>query len=448
VAKKIVSKKSNKVKRFPYIEVAGIQNQYLDAALLQCLDKESLAFALRDEFKILKKAGILPADLKQNKLSKEDLIRLVSPHLLENYNFYNYLAQKWDNIQIKTLNNHIKVDYSSFSLEQWINQIKTLIQENDMPVFAAVNLLRFYNNGELKELIQSILDDFAVQFYYESGVQMEGYEIDWDEVDEEIVKYEDESEELDLSDEEIERKPEETLRLASRLIELVADQLTELEDTEEYKTLYEQEQERNENLTRKLEALNQEVKSKESQHQALLKENRTLSKNVDALTTKLEQTKKELGKLGLSLGEIRKEKEDFEKSNGIFERRVNTLEKEQNSIGEKVKQEVKREYDLKIILMKDEYEKRLDLLKRELDEKEKEQVQMNNDLASTELERIMKELETVKNDLRVVERERNELAEQINTLNRTEGDSQDHIFGFNEDDIEDFVDFDNKPTRN
>ncbi|MGG3469000.1 hypothetical protein ABES02_16150 [Neobacillus pocheonensis] len=447
MGKKLVTKKSNKVKRFPYIEVSGIQNQYLDAALLQCIDQESLSFALRDEFKIIKKAGILPAELKQNKFSKEELVEQVSPHLLENYNFYNYLAQKWEGIQTQTLKNHFKEDYSSFTLDQWADEIRTMIQENDMPVFASVNLLRFYNNGQLKVLIHSILEDFAVQFYYESGIQMEGYDIDWDEVDEELAaEFEDESEELDLSELENEQKPEERLRLASRLIGLVADQLSELEDSSEYKALYEQELQETVKLHEELVNLNQEMKTKESQHQVVVKENRTLSKNVDSLTTKLEQSKKELGKLGLSLGEIRKEKEDLEKVNGVLERKVNTLEKEQNSIGEKVKQEVKREYDLKILLMKDEYEKKLYQLERELDEKEKEKEQ--TDMASSELESIRKELETIKNDLGVVEKERNELAEQINALNRTKEDSEDPLFGFNEDDIEDFVEFDNKPTRN
>ncbi|WP_223702716.1 coiled-coil domain-containing protein [Sutcliffiella deserti] len=443
----MIGKKSNKSKRFPYIEVEGIQNQYLDAALLQCLDNESLVFTLRNEFKILKKAGILPAELKLNKFNQEELVRLVSPHLLENYNFYNYLVQKWDDIQIKTLKTFIKTDLSSFSLEQWDEEIRSLIQDKDIPVFAAVNLLRFYNNGELKELIQLIMRDFTVQFYYETGVQLNGYGVDWDKVDEKKVENVVESGELNLS-EDIERKPEENLRLASSLIDLVANQITELGQYGEYKTLYQQEQEKTEKLTKEKENLSQEIKTKESQHQAFLKDNRTLSKNVDTLTTKLDQTKKELGKLGLSLGEVRKEKEELEKIKDNLERKVNILENEQNSIGEKIKEELKREYDLKILHMKDEYEKRLNILERELDNKEREQVEKNSEENSVEVERIIKELENVKNDLSVVEQERNELAEKVKAFNNSGENSKDNILGFSEDDIEDFVEFDNKPTRN
>jgi hypothetical protein len=445
---RLVGKKNTKVKRFPYIEVTGVQNQYLDAALLHCVDKEPLTLALRDEFKILKKAGILPTELKQEKFSKEDLVRLVSSHLLENYSFYNFLVKKWNEIQIKTLNAHIKGDYTSYSIEQWDEVIRELIKEKDMPVSIAVNLLRFYNNGENKELIRLVLEDFAVRFYYETGVQVEGYNINWNAIDKKIDENKVTSEELDLTEAEIERKPEENLHKASRLIELVADQITELGQTGEFKSRYEQEQEKNEKLNEKLLTLGKELKSKESQHQALLKENKTLSKNVGVLTKKLDLTNKEHGKLSLTLGEIRKEKDEFEKLNNVLERKVNSLEKEQHSIKEKIKQELKREYELKILHIKDEYEKELNILEGELKSKEKKEPQLNNITGSDEFDRLKKELETVKNDLRIVEQERNELAEKIKLYNTTEDETKDNIFGFNEDDIEDFIEFDNKPTRN
>ena len=71
-----------------------------------------------------------------------------------------------------------------------------------------------------------------------------------------------------------------------------------------------------------------------------------------------------------------------------------------------------------------------------------------------ELESVKKELDTTKLDLRVVESERNELVEQMknvtnNTFNAADSENDDEIlFDFNEEDIEDFVEFDNKPTRN
>ncbi|MEM5672985.1 hypothetical protein AAHB54_23920 [Bacillus cereus] len=80
--------------------------------------------------------------------------------------------------------------------------------------------------------------------------------------------------------------------------------------------------------------------------------------------------------------------------------------------------------------------------------------QAKNSELSDVLDKTSKELSTTKNDLGVVEKERNELLEQVNQApakeeNKKEQDADDDVmFGFNEEDIEDFVEFDNKPIRN
>ena len=457
-------KRTSKVKRYPYIEVEGVKNCYIDASLLQCCDEGALSSSLSDELKVLKKALITPQDIKQNKYSFEELIKRVSPHLLESYGFYNLLANKWDEIQEKTLNRFFDENYINFTLDEWNTEIRRVIDEGEVPFYVSINLLRFYKNGEYKELIKKLFEEeeYVIRFYYETDIQIEGLNINWDEVTknqfEEILEFDEELEGIEMSKEELlTRKPQEALKIAAKIIEGVTEQVTQLSEVQEYKELYEIEREKIKLSSQKVEDLNQEVKSKEAQIQSLSKENRTLKKNGDNLNNKLEQHQKEVGRLGQSLGEIRKEKEEVEKTNVSLNRRINSLERETNSITEKIENEIKKTYDNKIIKLQLKNDENLNTLERELEKvnKELEEEQAKYEILSAELELVKKEFNLTKNDLRIVEKERNELLEQVNSsLNdvtnevATSEEDDDLLFDFNEDEIEDFVEFDNKPTRN
>jgi myosin heavy subunit len=460
---KLRKKNRNKQKRFPYIEVEGIENRYLDAALLQICGEGVLSHSLDDEFKLLKKAGITTQDLKKKKYSHEELVALVSPHLLESYDFYNFLANMWEDIQVKTLNHFFDGNNGNFTVEEWGAKIRNLIDEGEMPLYAAVNFLRLYKNGELKELIKSLLreEEYIIQFYRETGIKIEGYDIDWESLDdkediEDLFNLEEDTEEIVMLGKELlDRAPDDALRLAARIILDISERVSELGEVQEYKKKYELEKEKVATLTVKVDELTQEVKSKDSQIQSLSKENRTLAKTIDTLNSKVEQQQKESGRLGGLLGEVRKEKEELEKANAVLERRVNSLEKDTSSIAEKVEKELKKEFDKKILKMQIAFDEKTNELETQFEELKKllEEEQAKNETLSAELERMSKELETTKNDLRVVEKERNELAEQlknapVNIQEELVDDDDDLLFGFSEEDIEDFVEFDNKPTRN
>ncbi|PGY11987.1 hypothetical protein [Bacillus cereus] len=455
MAGKTKRKKGSTQKRFPYIEVEGVESRYLDAALLKVCGDGVLEHSLSDEFKLIKKAGITTQELKRKERSREELIELVSPHLLESYDFYNSLANMWEEILQKTINHYFENDYTSFTIEDWDNQIRNLIDEEAMPIYAAINTLRFYKNGEIKELIKPLLEEeeYVVKFYRETGIKVEGQELDsdWDE------SIDDELEENSLLEEELfDRSPDEALKMAAKIILNVSERVSDLEESEKYKKLYEFEKEQVVSFKAKVADLTQDLKSRDSQVQTLSKENRTLTKSVDSLNGKFEQQQKESGRLGGALGEIRKEKEDLEKVKANLERRVSTLEKEAGSITEKVQKELKKEFDKKALKKQDDYDEKIFQLEKQIEDLQRllEEEQAKNSELSDVLEKTSKELSTTKNDLGVVEKERNELIGQVNQAsakeeNKEEQDADDDVmFGFNEEDIEDFVEFDNKPIRN
>lgn len=450
-------KRKSKLKRFPYIEVEGIKNQYLDGALLKTCGPSALEQSLSDEFKIIKKAGITVQNLKKNTYSPQELIEKVSPYLLESYDFYNFLANQWDEILHNTLDKHFSdVDYTKFTLDDWEVEIRELYM-SEMPVYAVVNFLRFYKKGELKELIPQYFaeDDFIIDFYDETGIKVEEMDIDWDSIENDSP-FNDELlaglNEEDITPKFFERNPQDALMVAAKLISGVSERISDLGVTEEYRELYEAEKNKIEKLQAKVEELGLKVKSKDATNQSLSKENRTLSQNVDALNSKLEQAQKENGRLGGIVGEIRKEKESLEKANNILEKRLATLEKEAGFIAEKIKKVLEAEQHSKILKMQMQFDETTSDLNKQIRELKRllEEEQAKTSVLSSDLVEKDQQLKIVKNDLQVVEKERNELVEQLKKPPQRDLSEIDDemLFGFDEEDLEEFVEFDNKPTRN
>lgn len=455
-------KKGSKHKRFPYIEVEGMENRFLDAALLQGCGYEVLRQSLPNELKLLKKVGITTQELRREEHSNKELVKLVSPHLLESYDFYNLTANICDEIIQKTVVDYFDEAYINFTKEEWNKHIKYLISEKEMPIYTAINTLRFYKNGEIKELIKPLLEveEHILKFYEETGIKIEGqgFEINWDkivvdDIEDKSIKLEENS--LQQVEDLIDQSPNEALKLAAKIILDVSDRVSELEELEKYKKLYESEKETVESLKFKIDELTLDVKSKDSQTQALSKENRALSKSVESLAGQLENQQKESGRLGGLLGEIRKEKDDLDKANNTLISRVSKLENESSLIAEKVQKELKKEFDNKALKTRFDQDERIKLLDKQMKGLQHllEEEQLKNSSLLVELENVCKELNITKKDLEVVEKERNELAEKIKTSKTLTGKERDSLengddllFDFDEVDI--FVEFDNKPTRN
>lgn len=455
-------RKRNEAKRFPYIEVQGIQNRYLDAALIRVLSERNLPASLSDELKLLKKAEITVAEIRSDAYCQEELIARVAPHLLENYDYYNFLAKGWDEIQRHFLQKTLEEeDYSAFTLEEWDQKIRQLVDEEEIPVYGAINFLRFYKSGQFKELIPSLLaeKDYVIQFYNETGIQIEEADIDWHEVEadlEQDILGAFDMDDTFLQGEQLEEKSlEELLRTAARIILNVSEQVPDINEAETYKKMYELEKEKSDNFGVKVDSLSQENKSKESQIQALMKENRDLAKSVESLTGRVESQQKENGRLGGLLGKTRKEKDEVEKTNILLEKRVTSLSTQVDLEEEKTRKELKKEFDKEQLKMKDKYEEALKDLEGQLEfiRKQLEEEQNEKSRLAAEFEKVRRELETSNNDLKIVEKERNELVEQLQQANQLQGEKReepddDIFFGFDEEEIGFFVGFDNKPTRN
>jgi hypothetical protein len=460
MAGKTRKRNGSKQKRYPYIEVEGVENRYLDAALMQSFESDgALEYSLSDETKLLKKSGITTQSLKMKQYTQKDLIALVSPHLLESYDYYNFLANMWENILNKTINYYFNDDYVDFTLEVWQKEIGKLVEDEDMPIFAAINTLRFYKNGELKELIKPLLNepDNIIRFYHETGIKIVDFDIKWDEINEpaleETFTLEDELEENSL----VNRSPEDTLKMAAKMVLSVSDLVSGLEEAEEYKEMYETEKEQVGVLKRQVNELTATLKSRDTKIKSLSKDKRALAKSVDSQSVKLDLQQKEVGHLGGLLGEVRKEKEEIEQENSILNRKVKTLEKEAASISQKVTKELTKEFNKKSLHIQDTHEENTRFLENQIQELQRslEQERSNSIELSLQLEKTKEDLNSREIDLSKVESERNLLIEQLNSIpvNRENGKSSsdkedDLLFGFDEQDIEDFVEFDNKPTRN
>jgi predicted nuclease with TOPRIM domain len=449
-------KKTSKLKRFPYIEVEGIENRYLDAALLRTCDS-ALEHALDDELKILKKAGISLPELKKHKYSQEELIEKVSPHLLENYDFYNFLVNKWDDVQNDTISNYFdEVDYTKFTAEDLGREIRSLYS-SEMPSYGVINFLRFYKNGEFKELIKPLFEEenFVVEFFQQTGIKVEGIDIDWNSWEEEDDLFLDALNNDERAFDFLEDiNPQAALKAAAKLMLDVSNRIDNMQEAAAYRDMYELEKEKKETLQANVDELTQEVKSKESHVKSLTKENRTLLKNVDTLNEKLDHLQKENGRLGGLVGDVRQENDALEKTNTTLEKRVATLEKEASSVTEKTKKQLEKDHDTKALKMQIQFDERTSELESQIKELKRllDEEQAKTSALSVNLEEKEHQLKIVKNDLQVIEKERNDLAEQLkNAPAPTEeipDDDDDLLFGFDEEDLEEFVEFDNKPTRN
>ncbi|ERG68048.1 hypothetical protein [Exiguobacterium chiriqhucha] len=449
-----------KERKIRYIEVEGVRNEYLDAALLNTCSEGSLMALLKDEHKLLKKAEITAQDLKQDKFDQNEVIRIICPHLLESYNFYNFLANQGEKYIEPLLTELFEEEYKNFDLKQWDSSIRKALLEERVPFYVTINILRFYKNGEFKELIKPLMEEEAhvLQFYDELGIKVEGFELDWDELlrskYEELLGLED----FGVPEESITSdgvKVASRLKIALKMLESVADEIDALGEQKELKQQLESEREQVVSLKQINSELVRDMKSKNTQIKSLTKENRILLKQAETATNKAEQQQKEVGRLGQTLGEVRKETEELEKLKGNLERRVNLLETEKKSITAKLT----KEFDKESLKVKVSYDEKLGTLEQQVAELNRllEEEKKNGRMLAEEAKVAIAELEQANLSLEATEVERNELVEQLKHVSvpaaamvtaAKAADDDSALFDFDEDELGDFINFDNKPTRN
>lgn len=460
MVKKITKTKRSRTKQYPYIVVDGVPNKYLDAALVSSLKNDILFHALKDEPKIMKKAQLSFIDLNKQRFSKIELVEKISPYLMESYKFYNTLANLWNENIPQIL---AELENRGFTLEsslqEWKGAFDEEIKSGGLSLYTAINTLRFYKSGEYKELITVILEENPEKFYDETGMKLEeGFDlkIDWDTIEnqKEDMGMEELEEYLSILKEDKEPSAKMSLAVAMKLIKGVSLNVANFDEVEDLKNKYETEISKGEVLTKNVSELTVQLKAKDNQNEKISKELKTLTKNLDKTNTNLEKHKKDHGKIGHQLGEVRKEKEEIEKAYKVLQRKINTFENESKLIRDKIEKELRIQYDSLFVQKSMENEAELKQLQHEIhDLKSILKLEKEKTLNScTELENIQKILVTTKDDLKIVESERNELVKQMQNQpavkSETVIDEDDVLFGFNGEEIEDFVEIDNKPTRN
>ncbi len=445
-------KTTKEAKKNAYIEVDGIENKYLDAALLHSVDEEKIYGITLDELKILKKAGVTVAEVKKKTIDEVELKNRISPYILENYNFYNLLVNNWHengNPQTDVIN----FEEISESLSPQV--INDILDREDVLVHTVINFLRFYKNGEYKSLISLIFSEESnlLKLYEETGIKVERENINWDKKKLTEVNDLDNDSNPDKRDKTGDRifSSKEALTFAAGLITDVAAELSKFEEKDTINELYEVEKETNEKLINENKEISKEVKSKNTQIKSFEKEKQRNEKTIGKLNEKIDIQQKEIGKMGLQIGEYRVTIENTEKNNQSLKSQIETLNKDKKKNEEKIKKDIIQENNLKSLKMQvnfDEKTKGYEQKIYDLEKRIKELEEYNSNLSES-LENNIFELNKVKSDFFELEEENMKIKEKLNSKEMSVVEpSVDEEIDFSEEDLGAFIGFDNKPTQN
>jgi len=322
----MIRKTRKKDKKIRYIVVEDVKNEYLDAALISICSDDTFSNTVSNELKILKKAGITPQEIKADRISRNEIIKKISPFLLESYDFYNLLANKIEKIQDEILNNLFEKRYLNFDTNQWISSVKTTVLDEEISLSMMINILRFYKNGEFKNVIYLLLneEEFVLKFYEELQIKIEGFDLNWKNIID--IPFDNKTTgELKQSSLSVRGKDSDTSFKLQAAIEMLNDVIAEVDELHKVKELNAQLESKNEvieSLKQELNQMKKDVRPKDSRIKSLEKENRALNKQAEMFGQKNELLQKEVGNLGKSLGELRKMQESLENENKLLERKV------------------------------------------------------------------------------------------------------------------------------
>ncbi|WP_214776087.1 hypothetical protein [Exiguobacterium sp. s37] len=451
-------KSGGKEKKMRYIEVEGVKNEYLDAALLNTCSEEALTTFLKSEPKLIKKSGLTIQELNQNTLEYNEIIQAVSPHLLESYTFYNFLANRCEKIHDEILFDLFEDAYKEFTHDELESAMKERLLEEELTISVAINVLRFYKNGEFKQIIHTLLhdEDCVLKYYDEFEIKIEGFDLEWDEMlrqkYEGLLGLEDFKVPTD-SITENGLNASSKLKIVLKMLNDVASEIDDLDNQAELQELLSTEQERVMILTKQQDELKKDLKSKETQIKSLNKENRALVKQLETANQKVEQNQKEVGRLGQVLGESRKQQEDLEQLNNALNRKVTVFEVEKNSLSSTMRKEFEKS-SFKLVEREESLKKQLLEQENLLNVEKEKNAQLSEAFALFKAEAAA-DLEKSNEILEALEIERNKLVSQLNNVSETEltqvssdESVEEDPFDFDPDSIGDFINFDNKPTRN
>lgn len=446
----MIRKTRKKDKKIRYIVVEDVKNEYLDAALISICSDDTFSNTVSNELKILKKAGITPQEIKADRISRNEIIKKISPFLLESYDFYNLLANKIEKIQDEILNNLFEKRYLNFDTNQWISSVKTTVLDEEISLSMMINILRFYKNGEFKNVIYLLLneEEFVLKFYEELQIKIEGFDLNWKNIID--IPFDNKTTgELKQSSVSVRGTDSDTSFKLQAAIEMLNDVIAEVDELHKVKELNAQLESKNEvieSLKQELNQMKKDVRPKDSRIKSLEKENRALNKQAEMFGQKNELLQKEVGNLGNSLGELRKTQEFLEKEKKVLERKVAVYEEKEAVVEKTISKEYKKK-EMKLIKELEEIEELLQtnqlLLNEEKDKnkrllQEKLEVLAEVEQSNLFVESMEIELENLKDQLK----KRKDLGDFESTSTDNE------LFDFDENELISLINFDNKPTRN
>lgn len=449
----MIRKTRKKDKKIRYIEVENVKNEYLDAALISICSDDTFSNTVSNELKILKKAGITTQEIKAGRISRNEIIQKVSPFLLESYDFYNLLANKIEKIQDEILNSLFEKRYLNFDTNQWISSVKTAVLDDEISLSMMINILRFYKNGDFKDIIYVLLnnEEFVLKFYEELQIKIDGFDLDWENVID--IPFDNKTTgELKQSSVSVHGTDSDTSFKLQTAIKMLNDVIADVDELHKIKELNAQLESKNEvieSLKQELNQIKKDVRPKDSRIKSLEKENRALNKQAEMFGQKNELLQKEVGNLGKSLGELRKTQESLEKEKKVLERKVAVYEEKEAVVEKTISKEYKKK-EIKLIKELEEIEKLLQtnqlLLNEEKDKNQRfiqEKSEMFSKIEQSNL--LVKTMEIELKNLKDQTKKRKDLGD----IESTSIDNEiDELFDFDENELINLINFDNKPTRN
>ncbi|ATA61595.1 hypothetical protein GS458_3168 [Geobacillus stearothermophilus] len=329
------SKTKKTLRRLKYIEVEGIDKSYLDACLLVNLDLEQLCDAFEDERQLLAKTNLNVLKLKKREVTKQELIREVSPHISSNYSLYNSFA----NINYKVLQmlEEQFTDLHSLSLEEKADYLYELVQEEEMRYSMYINWLRFHE--QLHPRILEVFQQYGEKFEEETGIQLPPS--------------------FNVKREEKKEEKEDVLyKELTNIIHLLTN-VRDQAKRESFKEQYEEKQKEVEQLRKQLSAVTDQLSSKEKQLAKQMKEAAKLEKKLEEEQQKVIQKQKEAGQLGQEVGKLRGQVEELTKKNKALQQEVESKSKQMSKLTKEIEERSENRWKLEKAKIQQTYEERV-----------------------------------------------------------------------------------------
>lgn len=322
-----------KKKTYRYIEVEGVRMDLLDRCLLDLMTKESLISYLKANSKLRRMIGIESNEI--NSCSHAELAGFIVPHLLEEYNLYNQLVGIWTTTHSDRLLSQVGEVKDTMDLALWEQKLHQKFKEEEIPLFPVLCHLRFHKAPHFHKLVPTFLDTYWEVNY------LKKQEMD-SNVSTQIELAKDTLDETNISTEEYLNK---IIQMAEVLKSLSGLGMASKEKVEELQAKNEQIEKELANLHKELKAKDKQLKTKDENIEVAGRKVSDQLRRIESLEEKLENERRDKGKLSQLLGESRKNVELLETEKQKSMQKLQLALKENTTIAESVEKRLKTEWN-------------------------------------------------------------------------------------------------------